>query len=126
MPRRRQRSARAFSLVFVEPSPLRPVVDVMLVDDEPTLLADGFDCVGGDSTVALGALIRFGFGLDVFVERRLVNVSGCHGYARGDSRGSRLLECPSPITGHIHTTRDCADIDGFGGESPAAQRRAAP
>jgi hypothetical protein len=34
-------------LVF-EPSPLRPVVDPLLVDDESTVLADGFDCVGGN------------------------------------------------------------------------------
>ena len=37
--------ARAFSLVFVELSPLRPTVDLVFVDDEPTVLADGFDCI---------------------------------------------------------------------------------
>jgi len=44
-------------------SPLWSVVDPLLVDDEPTLLADGFDCISGDSAVALGTLIRPRVGL---------------------------------------------------------------
>jgi len=102
------------------------VVDPLLVDDEPTLLADVFDCICGDPTIALGTLIRLRVGLDVFVERRLVDVSGCHEYARGDSRGSRLSECPSPIRGTYTPHGTALTPMGCGGESPAAQRRAAP
>jgi len=110
---RRQRSARAFPFVFVEPSPLWPGVDPLLVDDKATVLADGLDCVCGDPAVALGTLIRLRVGLDIFVERRLVDVSGCYEYTRGDARESRLSECPSPIMGQIHTTEDGADTDGL-------------
>ncbi len=70
--------ARPVALVFVEPSPLWPVVETLLLNNEATVLADGFDSVGGDPAVALGTLIRLRVGLDVFVERCLVDVSGCH------------------------------------------------
>ena len=66
MPRCRQWSVRALPLVF-EPPPLWPVIDPLLVDDEPTILADGFDCVGGDSSITFGALVRAGVSPYVFV-----------------------------------------------------------
>jgi hypothetical protein len=43
VPRRGQRSASPFALVFVECPPLWPVVDPLFVDDEATVLADGLD-----------------------------------------------------------------------------------
>jgi len=62
-------------------------------------LADGFDCISGDSAVALGTLIRPRVGLDVFVERRLVDVSSCHRSHRVS--GTRQYSEPSPIEGTI-------------------------
>jgi len=41
VPCRRERRTCSFALVLVERSPLWPVIDPLLVDDEATLLADG-------------------------------------------------------------------------------------
>jgi len=68
-----------------------------------TPLADGFDCISGDSAVALGTLIRPRVGLDVFVERRLVDVSSCHRSHRVS--GTRQYSEPSPIEGTINSTQ---------------------
>ena len=83
----------------VDPSPLRPLVDPPFIDDEPTVLADGFDCVGGDPAVALGTLMRLRVGLDVFVERCFVEVSDCHGMHEG-THAKRVSERPSPLEAH--------------------------
>jgi hypothetical protein len=91
---------RPVAVVFVEPSPLWPVVETLLLNNEATVLADGFDCVGGDPAVALGTLVRARFRSDVFVEARFVDVSGCHRFHH-----SQELACsarPSPIEGVIN------------------------
>jgi len=54
------------------------VIDSLFVDDEATVLADSFNRIGSNSTVALGALVRVGVSLYVFVECRRVGFSGCH------------------------------------------------
>ena len=117
---RRQRSARAFSPVFVEPSPLRPVVDPLLVDDEPTVLADDFDCVGSDPAVAFGALVRAGVSLCVFVECRLVDVSGCHGTHEGIYAARVSRNAPHALRGTYTSHGPALPPMGCGGESPTA------
>ena len=54
------------------------MVDLVFVNDEPAVLANGFDCIGGDPTVALGTLVSVRFCVDVLVEARFVDVSSSH------------------------------------------------
>jgi hypothetical protein len=70
--RERCAGSSAVLLVSLERPPLRPVVDPLLVDDESTVFADGFDGIGGDLTIPLWTLVG-GFALYVFIERRLVD-----------------------------------------------------
>nr|WP_259517017.1 hypothetical protein [Halanaeroarchaeum sp. HSR-CO] len=57
-------------------APYLASIDREFIDYQPTVLADRFDRVRGDSVVALGALVRTRFRPDVLVESALVDVSG--------------------------------------------------
>ncbi len=50
--------ARSLALLVVVRTPLRPVIDTLFVDDQPTVLTDRFDRIRGDLAVALGTLVR--------------------------------------------------------------------
>jgi hypothetical protein len=79
-------------------SPFRAMVDSLLIDDQATVLADGFDRVGSDPAIALRTWVRAGVRLDVFVEARLVDVSRRHVLSpvSGDSPARRT---PHPLRG---------------------------
>ena len=70
--------ARQFPLVLIVGPPLRPVIETLLLNDEATILADGFFDIRGDVPVALGALVPARPRLDVLIESSFVDVSRCH------------------------------------------------
>ena len=84
MTRHGEWSTRSVVLLFVGVgrAPLRPVVDLLLVDDEATILAHGFDGVGDNPAVAFGTLVRGRIRLYVLVEGRLVDISRSHRFHR--------------------------------------------
>ena len=61
-------------------------------DKEFTVLTTSFDCVGGHPSVAVGTRTGARVGLDVFVERRLVNLFESHDVHEG--------RCVTPTAPH--------------------------
>ena len=84
MPRHGEWSARSFVFILVglERTPLRTVVDLLIVEYEATVLADSFGSVSDDTTVAFGTLVCGRISLYVLVEGRLVDVSRSHRFHR--------------------------------------------
>ena len=56
---------------------------VLRFEKVTTVFTTSFDCVGGDSAIASGTRTGARVGLDVFVERRLVNLFESHGAHEG-------------------------------------------
>ena len=52
-------------------------------EKESTVFTTSFDCVGGHLSIAFGARTGARVGLDVFVERCLVDLSESHGVHEG-------------------------------------------
>jgi len=75
---RSQWSARPLSLVLIVSSPFRAMVDSLFIDDQATVLTDGFDRVRSDPAIALRTWVRTGVCLDVLVEACFVDVSCRH------------------------------------------------
>lgn len=98
MPGGRQGRACSLSFVSIARSPFGSTIDLLLVDDEATRLANGFDRIGGNPPTTLRTVVQLRFILDVFVNRRRVDVSRCLEFLEG-LRGSRFSERPSPNRG---------------------------
>jgi hypothetical protein len=75
------------------------VIETLLFDDEATVLADIFFDVRSDVTVALGTLVGARVRLDILIEARFVDVSGCHHAYCVQELASTAS--PSPIVGSI-------------------------
>jgi len=56
---------------------------VLWFEKESTVFTTSFDCVGGHLSIAFGARTGARVGLDVFVERCLVDLSESHGAHKG-------------------------------------------
>jgi len=80
------------------------MVDSLFIDDQATVLTDGFDRVRSDPAIALRTWVRTGVCLDVLVEACFVDVSCRHVF----SPLSRfaVMANPSPIEGTKDSVQD--------------------